>query len=94
MENSSEQEVILWIGPLGKLGRFESAADFFVYIALISLLSGPILSITSWYDKILHALYLNSVIPNQGDAHTRVQQRGIKGAAKFERTVFDSSKLS
>ncbi len=27
------QEAILRIGPLGKLGRFESIADFFVYIA-------------------------------------------------------------
>ncbi len=48
------QEVILRIGPLGKLGRFESTAEIFlVYIASISLASGPILSITSWYTKVL-----------------------------------------
>jgi hypothetical protein len=30
------QEVILRIGPLGKLGRFESSADFFLFILLQS----------------------------------------------------------
>ncbi len=50
----ANQEEILWIGPLGKLGRFESTAEIFlVYIASISLASGPILSITSWYAKVL-----------------------------------------
>ncbi len=35
--------LILWISPLGKLGHFESAAEIFlVYIASISLASGPI----------------------------------------------------
>jgi hypothetical protein len=49
------QEVILRIGPLGKLGHFELTAEiFFVYIASISLASGPILSITSWLAKVLH----------------------------------------
>ena len=49
------QEVILRIGPLGKLGHFESAAEIFlVYIASISLASEPILSITSWFAKVLH----------------------------------------
>ncbi len=43
------QEVILRIGPLGKLGRFESTANFFVYIASIGIVSGPIPSITSRY---------------------------------------------
>jgi len=45
---------ILRIGPHGKLGHFESTAEFFVYIASISLASGPILSITSWFAKVLH----------------------------------------
>ncbi len=50
----ANQEVILRIGPLGKLGHFESAAEIFlVYIASISLESGPILRITSWYAKVL-----------------------------------------
>jgi hypothetical protein len=50
----ANQEVILFIGLLGKLGRFESTAEFFfVYIALISLASEPILSMTSLYTKIL-----------------------------------------
>jgi hypothetical protein len=50
----ANQEVILRIGPLGKLGHFESTAEIFlVYIASISLASGPILSITSWYAKVL-----------------------------------------
>jgi len=44
------QEVILRIGPLGKIGRFEATAEiFFIYIVSISLESGPILSITSWF---------------------------------------------
>jgi hypothetical protein len=52
MEN---QEVILRIGPLGKLGHFESTAEIFlVYIASISLASGPILSITSWVVAAYH----------------------------------------
>ncbi len=42
------QEVILRIGPLAKLGRFESTAEtFFVYIATIS------------FTKVLHELYLS-----------------------------------
>ncbi len=46
------QEVVLRKGPLGKLGCFESTAEiFFVYIASISLESGPIQCITSWYTK-------------------------------------------
>jgi hypothetical protein len=52
----ANQKVILRIGPLGKLGHFESTAEIFlVYIASISLASGPILSITSWYTKVLRA---------------------------------------
>jgi hypothetical protein len=48
----ANQEVILRIGPLGKLGHFELTAEIFlVYIASISLASG--LSITSWYAKAL-----------------------------------------
>ncbi len=54
----ANQEVILQIGPLGKLGHFESAAEIFlVYIDSISLASGPILSITSWYAKVLCELW-------------------------------------
>jgi hypothetical protein len=30
--------------------------NFFVYIASISLASGPILSITSWFAKVLRGL--------------------------------------
>ncbi len=58
----ANQEVILRIGPIGKQGHFESAAEIFlVYIASISLASGTILSITSWYAKVLReqALKLN-----------------------------------
>ncbi len=56
---SAYQEVILRIGPLGKLGCFESTAEIvFVYNASISLVSGPILSITSWYAKVLHGYCL------------------------------------
>ncbi len=56
MDNGAYQEVILRIaiGPLGKLGRFEWTAEIFIYIASISLASKPILSITSWYTKVLH----------------------------------------
>ncbi len=51
------QEVILRIGPFGKLGHFKSTAKkFFVYmyIASIILARGLILSIISWYAKVLH----------------------------------------
>jgi hypothetical protein len=49
------QEVILRIGPLGKLGLFESTAEiFFVDIASISFASGPILRITFRFAKVLH----------------------------------------
>jgi hypothetical protein len=48
------QEVILRIGQLDKLGSFESTADFFVYIASVSLASGPILNVTSWHAKVIH----------------------------------------
>ncbi len=51
------QEVRLRIGPLAKLGRFKSTADnFLVYIITISLASGPIRSLNSWYAKVLHEL--------------------------------------
>jgi len=52
------QEVRLRIGPLAKLGRFKYTLDnFLVYIIItISLASGPIQSLTSWYAKVLHAL--------------------------------------
>jgi len=41
--------------PLAKLGRFKSTADnFLVYIVTISLASGPIRSLTSWYAKVLY----------------------------------------
>ncbi len=50
------QEVLLRIDPLGRLGCFESIAEFFVYNASISLVSGPILGITSWYVKVLHEI--------------------------------------
>jgi hypothetical protein len=46
------------IGPLGKQNCFESTADFFVRISSISSANGPILSITYWYAKVLHELYL------------------------------------
>jgi len=53
------QEVRLRIGPLAKLGRFKSTADnFLVYIVTISLASGPIRSLTSWYAKVLHECQL------------------------------------
>jgi hypothetical protein len=40
----------LQIGPLAKLGSFKSTADnFLVKIVTISLASGPIRSLTSWY---------------------------------------------
>ncbi len=49
------EEVRLQIGPLTKLGRFKSTADnFLVYIVTISLVSGPIRSLTSWYAEVLH----------------------------------------
>jgi len=49
------QEVRLRIGPLAKLGRFKSTVDnFLVYIVTISLASGLIQSLTSWYAKVLH----------------------------------------
>jgi hypothetical protein len=54
MENFSVPGGNTRIGPLS-INCFESTADFFVYIALISLASEPILSITSWYAKVLHA---------------------------------------
>jgi hypothetical protein len=51
------QEVRLPIGPLAKLGCFKSTADnFLVHIITISLESGPIRSLTSWYAKVLHGL--------------------------------------
>jgi hypothetical protein len=51
------------MGPLGKLGCFESTAEIFlVYIASISLASGPILSITSWYAKVLCAFTFDVVV--------------------------------
>jgi len=49
------QEVRLRIGPLAKLGRFKSTVDnFLVYIITISLASGPIQSLNSWYAKVLN----------------------------------------
>ncbi len=57
MENFSMPGGNNRIGSLGKLGRFEPTAGYsFVYIASNSLASGLILSITSWYNKVLHVL--------------------------------------
>jgi len=43
------------IGPLAKLGCFKLTADnFLFYIVTISLASGLIQSLTSWYAKVLH----------------------------------------
>jgi hypothetical protein len=51
----ANQEVILRIGPLAKLGCFKSTAEnFLVYIVTVSLASGPILSLTSWYAGVLY----------------------------------------
>ncbi len=77
------QEVILRIGPLGKLGHFESAAEIFlVYIASISLASGPILSITSWYTKVLRGMhvprYFGSVSQPFIWRHSRMVERSNK----------------
>ena len=45
------QEVRLRIGPLAKLGHFKSIAEnFLIHIVTISLASGPIRGLTSWYD--------------------------------------------
>ncbi len=50
------QEVRPRISPLAKLGCLESTAEnILVYIVTISLASGPIQSVTSWYAKVLHA---------------------------------------
>ena len=52
------QEVTLRICPLGKLSHFETTAEFyFVYIPSISLVSEPILSITSWFAKVLYGYF-------------------------------------
>ncbi len=49
------QEVRLRIGPLVKLGCFKSTSEIFlVYFVTISLASGPILSLTSWYATVLY----------------------------------------
>jgi len=57
------QEVRLRIGPLAKLGRFKSTANnFLVYIVTISLVSGPIRSLTSWYAKVLHGSIFNQIL--------------------------------
>ncbi len=49
------QEVRLRIGPLAMLGCFKSTAEnFLIYFVTISLASGPILSLTSWYAGVLH----------------------------------------
>jgi hypothetical protein len=50
-----KKEGRLRIGPLGKLGRFHSAAKkFLVYIVSIRLVRGLIPSITSWYAIVIH----------------------------------------
>jgi hypothetical protein len=55
MLNLAYKEVRLWIGLLAKLGRFKSTVDnFLVYIITVSLASGPIQSLISWYAKVLH----------------------------------------
>ena len=54
-EKLDYQEVRLRIGPLAKLGCFKSTAEnFLVYFVTISLASGPILSLTSWYTVVLY----------------------------------------
>ncbi len=46
------------------LDRFESTCwFFFVYISSISIASGPILSITTWFAKVLH---VRAVLRNLG----------------------------
>jgi hypothetical protein len=55
MENFREQKSRHRIGPRGKLGRFKSTTEkFLVYIALVSLVSGQIQSLTPWYAAVLH----------------------------------------
>ncbi len=63
MENFSVPGVRLRIGLLAKLGCFKSAVDnFLVFITKISLASGPIRSLTSWYAKVLHSLSLKNCL--------------------------------
>jgi len=72
------QEVILT-----KLGHFESTADFFVYIASISFASEPILSITSWYDKVLHGrVYLMKLWSEPSSAPNHNQNISFNSAIK------------
>jgi hypothetical protein len=57
------QEVRLRIGPLAKLGCFKSTAEnFLVYFVTISLASGPILSLTSWYAGVLYVTNYQTVL--------------------------------
>ncbi len=87
----AHQEVIIRICPLGKPGHFESTAEFFfVYIVSVSLASGPILSITSWYAKVLNALsYLK---PQSGGVRGGSIPECVCGSsspeAQHKRTVF------
>jgi len=54
----AEQEVLALIAPLGKLGRFEEAADFFSsQCVTISLLSGAIRANTSCSAVVLLAFW-------------------------------------
>jgi len=60
------KEVRLWIGPLAKLGRFKSTADnFLLHIVTISLVSGQIGSLTSWYAKVFLADAFQEIVSSQ-----------------------------
>ncbi len=49
------QAVRLRIGPLAKLGCFKSTVEnFLVFFVTISLASGLILSLTSWYAGVIY----------------------------------------
>jgi hypothetical protein len=89
----ANQEVILRIGPLGKLGHFESAAEIFlVYIASISLASGPILSITSWHAKVLRAWTIKLIflykVEKGGVRSSRFDFLTIERFASFDVSIF------
>ncbi len=50
------------MGPLAKLGCYKLTADvFFAYVVTNSLLSGQILSFTSWY-AVFHGLGKNIAV--------------------------------
>ncbi len=60
----AEQEVLALIAPLGKLGRFEEAADFFSsYCVTISLPSGAIRTNTSCSAVVLLGLLKHFLRP-------------------------------